>query len=324
MMGRPVTERAGNVATDRITARDAVPLLLRTCDLEQHGIMASQIPQKVANRDLVRVRTGVFLPAWVVDALAPWDKDLVALHAQALASRARSPFIYASAARLWGLDVWNVSTEIHVAQRGIAAPSAYGAQVVRHIVRLRPEDEGRPQGLRATHMARTVADCLRVLEWPQAVILADSALRMGLGRQEVADQLAGQAGARGRRRGASALSMADGRSESVAEGRMRIRLHQWGIPPPVLQHEVVVAGRRYRLDFAWPDAGLALEVHGNGKYFMESPIGEKLLQERKREAQLAEAGISVLNIWWEQLGQPDLRARIERHLAPLLLRNPRM
>lgn len=156
------------------------------------------------------------------------------------------------------------------------------------------------------------------MEWPQAILLADSALREGVLKKDVVEQLAKQSGSRGLQRAFEALSLADGRSESVAEGRMRMLLHQWGMPPPVLQHEIVVAGRTYRLDLSWPDAGLALEVHGNGKYFMETPTGQKLLLERKREAELAEAGITVLNIWWEQLGHADLRGRIEQHLAPLL------
>lgn len=101
----------------------------------------------------------------------------------------------------------------------------------------------------------------------------------------------------------------------MAEGRLRVLLHQWGMPPPVLQWEVQTRRGLFRPDFAWPEFRLAIETHGNGKYFMESPTNQKLIQERKREAALAEEGIRVLNIWWDQLDESGLRGRVTAHLA---------
>ncbi len=54
----------------------------------------------------------------------------------------------------------------------------------------------------------------------------------------------------------------DATSESVGE----LRVHRWlvkaGLPPPVRQHRVVVAGVARRLDLAYPDLRIAIEFQG--------------------------------------------------------------
>ncbi|MGG5753919.1 hypothetical protein ACQ3I4_15070 [Zafaria sp. Z1313] len=297
---------------------DAVNRLTTWRQLRIGGMSQDELRDSLAQGGLVRVRSGIYLPGAVASELAAWDRDLVAIHAHAMASRGRCVFVLASAARLWGLDVWGAGNEIHVAQSGRAVAQGKGRGLVRHQMDVDPAFIRTVSGLQLTSAARTTADALRLLDTTSAVVLADSALRAGVALDDIAGHLESARGRRGAVRARERLSLADAASESVAEGRLRMMLHSWGYPPPVLQHQVIVAGQRYRLDFAWPEAGLGLEVHGNGKYFMEKPTGDKLLQERKREARLREAGVSVLNVWWEQLGQPELRERIGSHVAPLI------
>ncbi|MGJ9402777.1 hypothetical protein [Arthrobacter sp. KK5.5] len=293
----------------------AVSHLEGLSDLKRRDIGAAELRKSLASGELVRVRHGVYLPGADVARLAPWEKDVVSLHAQARSARGQTVFGFASAARLWGLDVWGVDRNLHVVQRASVGSRVFGQRVVSHNSMLTGAHVGRSQGLSLTGIERTVTDCLMTMPFLSAVILADSALRGGLQRSKVAEMLDARPKARGVRRGRTALEFADGRSESVAEGRLRVLLHQWGMPPPVLQWEVQTRRGLFRPDFAWPEFRLAIETHGNGKYFMESPTNQKLIQERKREAALAEEGIRVLNIWWDQLDESGLRGRVTAHLA---------
>jgi very-short-patch-repair endonuclease len=68
-------------------------------------------------------------------------------------------------------------------------------------------------------------------------------------------------GARGNGELADVLRLSDGRAESPMESRMRMALVLGGLPPAV-QHPVVVAGCRYRLDLAYPEYRLGVEYDG--------------------------------------------------------------
>jgi very-short-patch-repair endonuclease len=48
--------------------------------------------------------------------------------------------------------------------------------------------------------------------------------------------------------------------DSVAEGAFRRAIVGAGLPEPVPQHRVLVEGRAFYLDFAWPERRVALEV----------------------------------------------------------------
>jgi very-short-patch-repair endonuclease len=74
-----------------------------------------------------------------------------------------------------------------------------------------------------------------------------------------------------------------------------------GLPAPVLQHEVVDAnGRRWRLDFAWPERRVALEYDGVAWH----SGAEAFFRDRRRYATLQELGWVVVSIVAE-----DVRCR---------------
>jgi len=144
----------------------------------------------------------------------------------------------------------------------------------------------------------------RVVQW---------ALEAALGRQLVtADDLRSTLEAVGRkgRRGAGVLrrlveSTSDGElgSESVLEARMWRVFRDHGLPPPVGQHEIHV-GRRFvgRVDFAYPDACVAIEVDG---YESHSSVGA-FRHDRARQNELVAAGWTVLRFTWHDVTrQPE-------------------
>jgi very-short-patch-repair endonuclease len=56
-------------------------------------------------------------------------------------------------------------------------------------------------------------------------------------------------------------------TESDLETEMLQLLRRAGLPEPVRQHEVVVACRRFRVDLAYPDLKIALELDGDEPHF---------------------------------------------------------
>jgi very-short-patch-repair endonuclease len=87
---------------------------------------------------------------------------------------------------------------------------------------------------------------------------------------------------------AQALQLCDRRAESPMETRMRIPLVLAGIPPEV-QHVVVVNGRRYRLDLAYPELRIAVEYDGE-----EHRTQARARRDLLRESDLVSAGWLIL------------------------------
>ena len=56
-------------------------------------------------------------------------------------------------------------------------------------------------------------------------------------------------------------------TESDLDTEMLQLLRRAGLPEPARQHEVVVASRRFRIDLAFPDLKIALEIDGDEPQF---------------------------------------------------------
>lgn len=75
-------------------------------------------------------------------------------------------------------------------------------------------------------------------------------------------------------------------SESGLEVRVLRAIVEAGLPEPVQQHWVTVGGRRRRIDLAYPDVKLAIEVDGWGTHNSRSSFD----RDRARENELDIAG----------------------------------
>jgi very-short-patch-repair endonuclease len=87
----------------------------------------------------------------------------------------------------------------------------------------------------------------------------------------------------------SVLRLADPRSESPMETRIRVALQLSDLPSPVLQYPVAACGRTYRLDLAYPQFHLAVEYDGR-----EHRTPERAARDLRREAALTRQGWTVL------------------------------
>lgn len=237
-----------------------------------------------------------------------------------LASRVRSATLFkvcrgvyaphppGSFERLAALDLLT-STSI-VACMGTAA-ALYGFDTERderlHIldpgVRIRPDERlmvhqrvGAPlqrvAGRLATSPAWTAVEVARALPRPRALATLDAALRVGAcTTAELDDAIREQKGRRGIVAVRDLLPHADGRAESPMESEMRLVFIDWSVPMPELQYEIIDrGGRRWRVDFAWPDAKVAAEY--DSVEWHADPLAFK--HDRLKTARLQECGWTTI------------------------------
>ena len=110
------------------------------------------------------------------------------------------------------------------------------------------------------------------------------------------------------------LEFADPASESPGESLSRANIHLLGFAPPVLQHRIADRdGEFARTDYYWPEAKLAGEFDGQGKYLRGagesgSSAGDVVLREKKREDRIRRTGIGVARWDWRDAKDlPTLR-----------------
>lgn len=293
--------------------------LWRTQELLELGYGPRAIRLHLEAGTLVRLRHGCYFRASVWRAQSPGARSRQRIYAHDHGTRttASGRFLYShtSAARLHHLQLWGVGDEIHILQRGRPSNESHGKDVRCHTRPFTDNDVSRVNGLQATSLERTVADCAMMLTYRQALIVTDHALRLGAdpsALQSMADELDGHRGIRTFRR---VLTTADPRSESAGETLTRELLLRLRIRPPETQVEVASRAGRHRLDFAWKEVKVALEFDGKSKYFDYRPTPEVLYEERRREKALTEDGWVFVRVEWKDLfREREFKERVLRTL----------
>ena len=162
-------------------------------------------------------------------------------------------------------------------------------------------------GLRVTPLDETMFSCIRDLDFPEGLAIADSGLRVsGLSRAEALDRFAsGWRGFRGIGKVLSPVAFANPLSENGGESFARAAMIEEGFQVPTLQVELpdpISPGGVYRVDFLWrlPDGShVAGEFDGMRKYNDPRFRGgrtanEVLIAERERESHLNALGLPVM------------------------------
>jgi len=146
-----------------------------------------------------------------------------------------------------------------------------------------------------TTVERTLLDCAPMVPFAVLAKGADSAVRMGLTDPAALCKTMSEQGGRGVQ-GTKRLARvidhleASGPTGSPAEVAALSAMRAAGLPLPVLQYEVITpSGRRYRVDFGWPDLGKGVEVDGMDAHSGPNNLDRDLL----RQNDLFEAGIEL-------------------------------
>jgi hypothetical protein len=144
----------------------------------------------------------------------------------------------------------------------------------------------------------------------QAIALAAADERKAF-RAEVLHRIHARRDPRGRRRGEILLLLANGLAESPAESSLMLGFFDDGLPVPHQQLPVLdLDGReRYRLDFAWKEARVAVEYDGYVAHV------DRADRDGARQADLERRGWLVIRADAEDLRDP---ARLHREIRQAL------
>jgi len=162
-----------------------------------------------------------------------------------------------------------------------------------------------------TSPLRTAFDLVRREDRIEAVIALDALSRVGrFEPRRVLDLVAQHPRARGSSRLPAIVRLSSPLAESPMETRVRLALHDGGLPPPVLQHPV----GPYRIDLAYPELLLGIEYDG-----AHHRSAEQARDDLVRQEFLAARGWRILRpAGRDVLRRPDIvadRVRYERHVS---------
>jgi very-short-patch-repair endonuclease len=213
----------------------------------------------------------------------------------------RSVLSYLSAASAWDVPV-EQDGKVHVTipkRRRVRFPR--GVRV--HRVHLDDSVVTERHGIPITTRVETVLDCIGWISLGRGRTLADRALQQRWISVAAIDRRLEDEGGRwgnGRLR-ALRPGLGDG-AEAESERRLHRLLRDRGITGWTANFPIIIRGERYRIDVAFVDRRIAIEVDG----FLVHSAAERFRSDRTRQNALILAGWTVLRFTWADLvDHPD-------------------
>lgn len=208
-----------------------------------------------------------------------------------------------AAARLWDVAAYPVSRVEVTVPRGrqlrVESATVHNSSLlIDHFVASK-------ESLAVTTPTRTIID-LSAVASPSALQRSiDRALDLGLLNIPALVWDLDLLSARGRRRTTVLREVLEhydataDRQESTMERRALAVLRGYGLPEPAAQHPILVNGRRYRADFAYPHQRLAIEIDGLAFHHNS----EAFHSDRVRDLDFHAAGYTVFRFTSRSLDQ---------------------
>ena len=248
----------------------------------------------LADSELRRLRAGSSLPMRGVVEFPPVRDPVRAAARAAQLILPSSVISHTAAARLEGLQGlpwWQVGEPVDATVP--AAATRWQRRGVRlHFMNVSDGERADAGGIRVTKVGRTLEHCVRFLDRPTWISLADSALHQGLITQAELKSI--MDGSRFQL-AAAWTAWCDALSESPSETRVRLVLVDAGFAPEHLQHDVYTEGGFHiaRLDMAWTSNGrkVGLEVDSR-----EHDRVRALYRDRERLNALRQLGWDVRQV----------------------------
>jgi very-short-patch-repair endonuclease len=252
------------------------------------GASPRQIDHKLGSGQWVAMRRGVYA---IGGAPPTWEQAVLA----ACLATAPSHASHHTAGRLWGLTHTPASPSIHL----VRAPGRFarlGGVTCHRSDHLPAADLTVRHRVPVTSRARTIVELSGGLTVRKAGRMVDDAMHGRPRELEAVRACTARLLVPGRRRLSvirAVLAMRlDGYepTDSDLEVRALHTLRAAGIRPPVQQHRVRLAGRRCRIDLAYPDQMLAIELDGWAYHRSRSAFDD----DRARGTELVIAGWRVV------------------------------
>lgn len=232
------------------------------------GYTRQQLRERLADGRWEKVRYGQYAERVDLSHLAPWDREtwrhrrLAFAVANSIAPGAIA-MSHQTALVLHGIPLWGVDLTEVQASRLDGHRGGLVAGVRHHRGKFAPSELTQVDGLTTTTVSRALIETACTASFESAVVSADAVLRKhpidadALGMLARIEFWPGSATAK------AALAFSDKRSESVGESRLRVLLHNQGLPAPLLQVEFDDAGGFIaRVDFFFPSTALSSSSTG--------------------------------------------------------------
>ncbi len=179
--------------------------------------------------------------------------------------------------------------------------------LVVHRFRPAPGEVADEDGIALTTAVRTAYDLGRRPDRSEAVVAIDALARGRFPLGALLELAAGHRGDRGLLALRDAVALADCRSGSPMETRIRVAIHRYGLPPPWLQFPV----GPFLLDLAYPEIRLAIEYDGR-----DHRTAERAVRDLRREAYVTRLGWDILRLDAATVFSPRAVAiRVQRELV---------
>ncbi len=279
------------------------PLVRTTAKWRAAGLSARQMRSLLRSGDLIRMRHVVYATrsavAWAMDY--PRRRHALEVLAVTASVGRDSVASHHSAALIHGLDTLTpapagVVTLTRPPSRRSHRPLTDG--ILFHAATLPQEHLTKCWGASVTAVSRTVVDLARNVPFMDAVVVADSALRIGNVSKPELFHVVDSCGAwPGTARARLAIAFADERAESVLESCARVVFYHRGLETPELQVEFRGEGFVFRGDFYWARYRTIAEADGMAKY--EDPA--RAIDQLRRDRLLRDAGYKVVHFTWREL-----------------------
>jgi very-short-patch-repair endonuclease len=172
------------------------------------------------------------------------------------------------------------------------------------------------RGFRVTVAMRTVRDLGSDRDIAESVVALDMALRAGLVEStDLAAYVQNHSGDKGIQRLRRAARLADPRSESPMETRLRIAIIKARLPQPRVQAELHDANGQFvsRADLYYPDRRLVIEYDGDNHR-------DRLVSDLRRQNALVNASYHLLRFTAADLRAPNSVAAQVRQARAMLRR----
>lgn len=289
--------------------------ILMTHELIAAGYDDRHITRMVRRGDLHRLRHGAYTFGAHWSSLDPAERRKLVAHATLRSARSPAALAGPSAADLYGVPVWDMGDEVHLARLDHKAGRRKGGKV-QHRGTILAEDLTVRDGLPVTSGTRTALDMIALADVPRALVTVNGLLHA---KETTPELLERRAASMQYDPGTVAapvvLGLADGRCESAGESLTVHLVWRQHLPRPELQ--VLIRDRSgrvvARVDFAWPALGVFMEFDGKEKYRRFRRPGETIedaiLREKRREELICGlTGWRCIRLVWADLYYPDRTA----------------
>ncbi len=284
-------------------------------EAEALGYHDHAIAKAVAQRQWIRVRRGAYTLAHRyagLDINGRYD-----LLCRAVVRQTWTPVVlsHTSALAQWGCPLWDAQlTEVHLTR---AEKTGRRETHVRpHRGSLLEGDVVQRNGLAVTSAVRALLEYTTVADVEHSLVEFDDLLhRRIVAMIDLTERYAGMTRWPRTLTTGLVLRLADGRSESVGETRIRYLCWAMGIPAPEVNYPILDENGREvaRVDLAWPELGVFLEFDGMVKYERLLKAGERasdvVVREKRREEMICRlTGWRCIRVVWADLHTPQLTA----------------